>query len=151
MLVPSIFFGDTAIELVPAPIRAEWILEGTPVARNREISQGRTRNSTTFVWDCTAGTFNWHYDTDEIVHVLEGSVLLSQDGGPPRLVQAGEVVFFPAGSSARWEVETYIRKLAFFSRKMPKPVEIGLDALRRLKARVLPRANLASAPSAMPG
>lgn len=145
---PAVFFSEVDVPLRAAPIRPDWIVAGTPVARNADLSQGRTQNSMTLVWDCTAGTFDWHYDTDEVVHILEGGVLLSQDGGPVRRVGPGEVVFFPAGSTARWTVESYVRKLAFFSGKLPRPVALGLAALRRAKGAVRRRGReLAVAPA----
>lgn len=127
---PAVFFSEVGVALQPAPIRPDWIVAGAPAARNADLSQSRTQHSSTIVWDCTAGTFDWHYDTDEVVHILEGGVLISQDGGPVRRVGPGEVVIFPAGSTARWTVETYVRKLAVFSRKLPRPVALGLAALR---------------------
>lgn len=136
---PAIVFGNVQVDLDPAPIRPAWVREGNPVARNAVLAKSRDLTATTLVWDCTAGSFEWFYDTDETIHVVEGSVLLRQDGGPARRIGPGDVVFFPAGSSAHWQVEGYVRKLAFFRHPAPKPVEWALRALGWVKATLRPR------------
>jgi uncharacterized cupin superfamily protein len=126
----EILVSRTNLELISAPIRPEWILEGRPTARNLVLSQSRDGGACTLLWDCTAGVFNWFYDTDETIHILEGEVLLTDANGTRR-IGAGDVVFFPAGSSATWRVEQYVRKLAFFRFTMPRPVVLGVKGWRK--------------------
>jgi hypothetical protein len=71
------------------------------------------------VWDCTAGRFNWFYDIDETVYVIEGSALIKNESGEARLVAAGDTILFRAGSRAEWTVDKYIRKIAFFRNPVP--------------------------------
>ena len=105
--------------LVPSPIRAEWIIEGNPIARLELLSSSAYGSASTYYWDCTAGRFNWYYAFDETLHILEGSVTLKEPSGRSRRVVAGDVVFFPAGCSAEWTVDKYIRKLAFCRTPLP--------------------------------
>jgi len=129
---PSLEFAHTDVELKSAPIRPEWIIDGDPQARNKVLALSDDRMATTLVWDCTAGRFKWIYDVDETIHILEGAVNLTQFDGSVKRLHAGDVVFFPAGSSATWEVEGYVRKLAFFRQPVPRPVSLMLKAMRRL-------------------
>ena len=69
--------SSTEVSLGSSPINADWILEGNPIARNRVISRSSDSLACTIIWDCTAGKFNWVYDIDETVHILEGSVIVS--------------------------------------------------------------------------
>ena len=131
MPAPHFAFAKTDVELKNAPIRPEWIIDGDPVARNCVISQSHDRMATTLVWDCTAGRFKWIYDVDETIHILEGAVSLTQIDGSIKRLQAGDVVFFPAGSSAMWQVHGHVRKLAFFRQPVPKPVSLFLRAFRK--------------------
>jgi uncharacterized cupin superfamily protein len=130
-------FGTSRGELASAPINPEWILEGNPVARNKFLSRSVDGSGSTYIWDCTAGRFNWHYHIDETVCVLTGSVLVKDPSGGSRLLEAGDTAFFAAGSSAEWTVQTYIRKVAFMHRPMPAPllfakkVYIGIRSLFR--------------------
>ena len=132
--MPSIVFSNVAVDLKPAPIKPDWILGGNPVARNACLSTSHDRTATTLVWECTAGSFKWIYDTDETIHILEGSVLLRDGDGPVRRIGPGDVVFFPKGSVAHWQVEGYVRKLAFFRRALPKPVGLAVRAAMKMKS-----------------
>jgi uncharacterized cupin superfamily protein len=126
-------FGTSNVSLEPAPIKAEWILEGNPVARNRTISTSKDGTSVALFWDCSAGKFNWFYDVDETVYVLEGSVLLKDANGAQRLVSAGDTVFFPVGAKVEWTVDKYIRKVAFCADPLPMPLRFMRRALRAVK------------------
>ena len=101
-----------------------WILEGDPVAQATELWRSHDDMSCTWVWECTPGRFEWHYDTDETIQVLEGAIVLDDGVGPARRLGPGDLVFFPAGAVVRWSVEEKVRKLAFFRRPMPAPVAV---------------------------
>jgi uncharacterized cupin superfamily protein len=128
---PSLAFANTDIELKSAPIRREWILDGDPVARNQVLARSEDRMATTLVWDCTAGRFRWIYDVDETIHILDGEVRLTAADGSVKRLCAGDVVFFPAGSSATWQIDRYVRKLAFFRQPVPKSMSLFLRAFRK--------------------
>ena len=134
----AIAFANVDVALKPAPINPDWILGGNPVASNARMPSGSDRDGATFVWECTPGIFNWHYASSETVYVLAGSVVITQEGCGPREVRAGDVIAFPAGCSARWEITSTIRKVAFFSRTVPQPVERLLSLLRVVKRLVRP-------------
>jgi len=57
------------------------------------------------VWECSEGKFNWYYDFDETVLILEGSIVLENDTMPPTRYVAGDYIFFRDGAHARWHVE----------------------------------------------
>jgi uncharacterized protein len=144
----AIKFGFGQVTLGPAPIRAQWILEGNPTARNKFLSRSADGTATSWLWDCTAGRFNWHYDVDETVYIIEGSVTLRDHEGTTRTMNAGDTVFFPAGSSAEWHVETYIRKVAFLRVPLPRSVLIAKQIYHGLKR--LLRGGSTRAPQAVP-
>ncbi len=129
----NIVHATISVDLAPAPINPAWILDGNPVARNREVARSQDGTATTLIWDCTPGKFEWHYDRDETIHVLEGAVVLNEGTSEERRIGPGDIVFFPAGSRARWHVQSHVRKLAFFRRALPKPVGHILNALRSIK------------------
>ena len=119
-----------------APIEPSWIIAGTPRARSAELNRSRDGSAITLVWDCTAGEFEWRYGGDETVHILEGEAFID-DGSRTHKIRPGDVVLFRAGSRWRWSVPVYIRKVAFLRDPIPKPVLLGVLALRKLKT--LPR------------
>lgn len=126
--------SPTTVDLRSAPINPDWVIDGSPTARNAELFRSADGLACTLIWDCTPGRFEWIYDVDETIHVLEGSIVLEDGQAPPRRYGAGDVVFFPAGARVRWTVETHVRKLAFFRRPLPRPAALIVSRLRRLKA-----------------
>ncbi|HEY2658867.1 MAG TPA: cupin domain-containing protein [Caulobacteraceae bacterium] len=135
----EIIVSSTDVALSSTPIHPDWILEGAPRARSGLIAKSRDRAATTLIWECTAGRFNWFYNVDETIHILDGGMTLTDASGTRRVV-AGEVVFFPAGSQATWCVETYVRKIAFLHQPVPMPITFGLRAWHQLRSKVLVRA-----------
>ncbi len=129
---------DDRVDWRAAPIAPDWVLAGRPIARFVPLARGRDDQATTTLWDCTAGTFRWHFGWDETVHILDGAVEVTLPSGEVHRLTAGSVAFFPAGSSAVWKVEGYVRKLAVCRRAFPAPVLKTLaiaGALRRAPGR----------------
>jgi uncharacterized protein len=120
--------------LVPAPIPRSWILEGSPVARDRRLAGSSDQLSSTLMWDCTAGRFNWFYEDDEVAHVLEGSVVVEDAAGVRQRLQTGDTFLFPAGSRYQWTVSNYIRKIAFSHSPLSREMRIIQGVLERLTA-----------------
>ena len=128
-------FSSGNASLEPAPINSAWILEGNPVARNRILSTSKDGSASALIWECTAGKFNWFYDVDETVYIIEGSVLLKDANGAERRVSVGETVHFPVGCKAEWTIDKYVRKVAFCAAPMPLTLRVirkGIRVLKRL-------------------
>ena len=120
--------------LVPAPIPRAWILEGNPAARKKHLAGSSDRLASALMWDCTAGRFNWFYDEDEVIHVLDGSVLIEDASGARHRLEAGDTFLFPAGSRYLWTVSNYIRKIAFLYPPLSPEMRIFRGVLKRLTA-----------------
>jgi uncharacterized protein len=134
MSVESIIgLGAARADLLPSPIRSSWVLEGNPVARNQLLSVSADGNARSYIWDCTAGRFNWFYEADETVYVIEGGVILKDRAGTARRLCAGDTIFFPAGAHAEWHVENYIRKFALIRTPLPKPLVLARQGYRFVK------------------
>jgi uncharacterized cupin superfamily protein len=123
--------ADTA-DLAPAPVSPDWVLNGTPEARSKELARSHDRTAYVMVWDCTAGRFNWHYSKDETVVVISGEAFVTNENGEERRLGPGDIVFFPAGSSSTWRVTNYIKKVAFLRHTMPRPLGFGVLAWNKL-------------------
>ena len=133
--MPTVPFqlSNVAVDLKPAPIVPEWIVEGNPVARASVVMRSQDQASSTVIWECTTGKFDWTYDVDETIHIIEGSIVLSDDHNAPRRLGAGDIVFFPKGSQVRWEVDGYVKKVAFFRNALPNPLTPVFKVLRSVK------------------
>ena len=129
----STIHSRTDLALRAAPINPNWILEGAPVARIAELSRSRDGAASTIVWDCTGGRFDWFYDIDETIYFLEGSVVIESEDMAPTRFGPGDVVMFRKGARAHWQVQGYVRKLAFCRYAQPWLIGFGLRAVARLK------------------
>lgn len=130
----GVFNRPDAMPMRPSPIEPSWIHSGAPVTRSGDHSSARDDFAWTSVWDCTRGTFEWHFDMDETVYILEGRVRVTDANGDSHMLTKGAIGYFPAHSTWLWEVDHYVRKVAFLRREVP----LGL----RLATRVMSRLNL---------
>lgn len=120
-------------KLAPSPIDPSWIIEGDPVAQSCMLSQSSDGLACTIVWECSEGKFNWYYDFDETILILEGSIVLESDTMSATRYGPGDVVFFRNGAHARWHVEGRVRKLAFCHTTQPYLLGFALRAFNKIK------------------
>ena len=142
--------ASTSLELSPSPINPAWIREGNPIARAAELHRSADGTAFTVVWHCTAGKFDWTYHLDETIYIIEGSIVLSDAGNPPRRLGPGDVVFFPKGSQVSWEVEGHVRKVAYFRRVLPAPLMSVFRLARGLKLALASRVGRGGAEVRVP-
>lgn len=62
------------------------------------------------IWSKEVSEFPWTYDTRETCYFLEGSVIVTPDGGEPVETGKGDLVTFPEGMSCTWKVVEPVRK-----------------------------------------
>jgi uncharacterized cupin superfamily protein len=134
----------------PSPIRSKWVLEGNPIARNKLVSASADGAASSYIWDCTAGRFNWFYEAEETIYVIEGSVVLRDNTGAVRRLTAGDTHFFPVGAHAEWHVETYIKKFALIRTPLPRTLVLAKRVYRLLKSVIGNRRRGSAAPSLVP-
>ncbi|WP_024513975.1 cupin domain-containing protein [Bradyrhizobium sp. Tv2a-2] len=138
MPLPLIETGHCNVDLKPSPIKQSWIIDGNPEARSHRLSVSADGAATTVIWSCTEGKFNWYYDVDETIMILEGSIVIESDGTPPKRYGVGDVIFFRGGAHARWHVEGYVKKVAFCRQTNPIGFNLVIRAVNKLK-RILVR------------
>lgn len=114
-----VFAAPADVELLPAPIPQDWIVEGAPQARSKRLARSADGASSIMAWSCTPGRFRWHYIVDETLHIISGEVFVTDESGEQRRLGPGDMAFFPAGSSSLWHVTQDVRKLAFCRQSMP--------------------------------
>jgi len=131
--------------LTPAPIPKQWVLRGNPVARGSLIHRSADTMALTALWDCTAGSFNWFYDVDEMVYIVDGAVMIGSGPGKQRVLEAGDTFFFPAGSRAQWTVPAYVRKIAFLHVPLSRKMRLARAIYRFLTGWLRGRSQLGTA------
>lgn len=128
----SIIAAAATAELNLEPLDPSWILAGKPVTRSKVVARSRDWSSSVVVWDCTAGSFWWHYGQDEAIVVISGEAFMLRDDGTEQRLGEGDYAFFPAGSVANWRVDSYIRKVALLREPMWRPLGFALKVWNKL-------------------
>jgi hypothetical protein len=123
------------IDLKPSPIEPSWIIEGNPQACASPVATSACGTTKTLIWSCTEGKFNWYYDSDETILILEGSIMLEGVGMPPRRYGVGDVIVFRQGAHAKWYVENYVKKIAFLQLTTPFRFGLAIRVINKLSRR----------------
>lgn len=111
---PVIQTGSTTrMDFGATPLPPAWIKDGNPTARSIPLARAEDNNLSCGLWDCQAGKFTFIYACDEIVHILEGEVIIEENGATYTL-KVGDVAFFPEGLETVWTVPKYVKKFAIF-------------------------------------
>ena len=55
-------------------------------------------------WQKEASTFDWTFPEQEIAYILAGECVITPVGGAPVSFGKGDLVTFPAGMKASWQV-----------------------------------------------
>ena len=125
--------NNVVVNLTSRPIEPSWIIEGNPIAQSCVLSKSADGLAQTIVWECSEGKFNWYYDFDETIMILEGSIVLESDGLPPKRYGVGDVIFFRDGAHAKWHVEGHVKKIAFCRKTNPVLIGFMVRVLNKLK------------------
>jgi uncharacterized protein len=130
--------ANLVVNLMPRPIEPSWIIEGNPVAQCSVLSKSADGLASTMVWECSEGKFNWYYDFDETILILEGSIVVESDTMSPTRYGPGDVIFFRDGAHAKWHVQGRVKKLAFCRKTQPVLLGFALRVFSKIKRTLLP-------------
>jgi uncharacterized protein len=61
-------------------------------------------------WQKEVSTFDWTFHEQEIAYILEGECVITPVGGAAVSFGKGDLVTFPAGMKASWEVKKPLHK-----------------------------------------
>ncbi|MES2500158.1 MAG: cupin domain-containing protein [Pseudomonadota bacterium] len=61
-------------------------------------------------WQKEVSVFPWTFHEQEVAYILEGECVITPVGGLPVAFGKGDLVTFPAGMSASWEVKKPLHK-----------------------------------------
>jgi uncharacterized cupin superfamily protein len=122
--------GSAKVALTPMP--AKCVVDGAPKSCGKVLGKSQDGNSVMWVWECTSGTFVWHYNEDETVYIISGEVFLSTNGGEEKRLGPGDMGFFPGGSVYTWRVTEPVRKFAITRKDLPRPLGYAVRAGHKL-------------------
>ena len=61
-------------------------------------------------WEATPGSYHATYTSYEFVHLIEGRLTITEDGGEPVLLGPGDAFVVEAGFTGVWRIEEPVRK-----------------------------------------
>ncbi|WBT40096.1 cupin domain-containing protein [Hyphomicrobium sp. DMF-1] len=99
-----------------APITADlegWKpVEGSPTMKTWIENKTDDGKFLTGFWEATPGSYHVTYKADELIHLFEGKVTLTEDGsGEQKTFSAGDSLHIAAGFTGIWKTEERIRKI----------------------------------------
>ena len=98
------------VEPVAIAIARECVVEGAPEARAWMMERHAGGSVTSGIWEATPGTWRVAYDKWEFCSILSGVSILTEDGGVPRTVKAGDTFVIRPGFTGLWQVVETTRK-----------------------------------------
>jgi len=117
-------------DLAAGALRPEQILAGSPRTRQLTLAESADAGFAAALWECTPGSFRWDFHSDEVVHILEGEVEITDHTGLRATLRPGSVAYFAAGSHAIWTVTRTLKKLAVFRSPPPSLPRQVLEAVK---------------------
>lgn len=101
------------------PIPPESIRSGNPVGRGGDLLQSDDQKFTGGLWICEPGEFEWVFGGDECLIVLEGEVIITQEGGESHTLCTGDMIYFPIGAKTNWKITKRLKE--FYVTRTPVP------------------------------
>ncbi len=126
--VANVASVELALGLMPSSMRRD----GTPKSGSKILSISHDGNSIVWVWECSEGSFVWHYGEDETVYIISGEVFISTETGEERRLGQGDMAFFPGGVSCNWRVTQPIKKFAINRKDLPLPLGFAVRVCHKL-------------------
>lgn len=93
------------------PPSEEFLLSPTPQCRSNNVFVEDATNLRIGIWDSTPYTRKARPHTmHELMHLIEGSIILQIADGSELAVNTGDTVFVPRGAPCAWKSSVYVRK-----------------------------------------
>jgi len=117
---PAVRVAIADADLVPWPLPADWVQDGTPEPSGAVLSRSADSRIIRGVWRCTPGRFRWEFSYDETLVVESGRATVVLDTGEAVELEPGVLAFFGRGHSSVWTVHETLRK--GFHADSPEPL-----------------------------
>ncbi|WP_024356855.1 cupin domain-containing protein [Leucobacter chironomi] len=76
-----------------------------------EFTSDSEKGVHTGFWRCEPGVSEWDFaDMGEVIHVLRGRMVVTEQGGEPVELGPGDVASFPTGWKGTWEITETLEK-----------------------------------------
>lgn len=92
-----------------APLKTDlegWLkVEGHPTMKTWIEYTSADKSMISGWWEATPGTYHASYATWEFVHLIEGRIIITPDGGQAHQVNPGDAFVVEPGFKGTWKIE----------------------------------------------
>jgi uncharacterized protein len=104
-------FGPLSSVEPSSDILDGWVVvDGNPTMKTWVLHTSEDSQMMSGYWEATPGTYHATYSAYEFVHVIEGKMTITPDGGTPVHIKAGDAFVVEADFKGLWKIEETIRK-----------------------------------------
>jgi hypothetical protein len=109
---------QTIVKLPPlasvTPVETDldgWVVtEGAPRMTTWVLHTAADGSMMAGYWEATPGSYHATYTAYEFVHLIEGRITITPDGGTPVTVTAGDAFVVEKDFKGTWKIEETVRK-----------------------------------------
>ena len=88
-----------------------WVVrDGHPTMKTYVLHTTADGTMISGIWEATPGTFHATYTGFEFVHLLQGKITITPDGGAPVTVNGGDAFVVEPTFKGTWKIEEAVRK-----------------------------------------
>lgn len=103
--------GDiAAMEPETADLEGWVVVEGTPSMKTWVQHTSNDGSMISGYWEATPGTYHATYTQYEFVHMMEGRLTITPDGGTSVVLGPGDAFVVEAGFKGLWKIDETVRK-----------------------------------------
>jgi uncharacterized protein len=85
-------------------------VEGQPTMKTWVLHTSADGTMISGIWEATPGTWHVAYDGFEFVHLLDGELTITPDGGTPVALKAGDAFAVEPHFAGTWKISKTVRK-----------------------------------------
>ena len=97
-------------EPITTDLEGWTVVEGTPTMKTWVQHTSADGSMISGYWEATPGTYHAVYTEYEFVHMMEGKVTITPEGGAPVVLGPGDAFIVEPGFKGTWKIEEPIRK-----------------------------------------
>lgn len=88
-----------------------WVKrDGRPTMKTYVLNTTADGSMISGIWEATPGTYHATYSGFEFVHLIEGKITITPDGGAPMTVGPGDAFVVEPTFAGTWKIEAPVRK-----------------------------------------
>ena len=110
MTAPVTKFGMRAAKPIESDLDGWKKIKGHPTMKTWIEYTSEDGSMISGWWAATPGTYHATYAAPEFVHMIEGEITITPDGGQPVTVKAGDAFVVEADFKGTWTIEKEVFK-----------------------------------------